>query len=302
MKKTCLLLLVLVATLSFAHAGDNPVKNPYSHHYDFKDFTALSVSNAFQVDFAFADTWSVDVTVPDFIQPYLKVNRLGDKVKIGLDKLPHDIQRKLGDLKDPLQATVRMPKLLSLSLSGASRLQADGIQELHGETMVIELSGASRINALNVRSDGTLNLGLSGASRATLTAEVKLLDIDLSGASNAHLSGQANKLKLDCSGASNCKLEGDFENADIDLSGSSNVTVDGDTRILKIEQSGASRFESSGETASAYTELSGASRARLTVKEKLHYELSGASTLRVRNLGASITGEQSRGCKLSFDR
>lgn len=302
MKKTLFLLLALVATLSFAHAGENAVKNPYTHHYDFKDFTELSVSNAFHVDFAFADTWSVDISVPDFIQPYLKVNRLGDKVKIGLDKLPRDVQRKLSDLKEPLQATVRMPKLLALSLSGASRLQAEGRQELGNEAMSIDLSGASRLQAMTVSGKGALHLELSGASRATLDADFPMTNIGISGASHLNLTGNTDKARIDCSGASHCKIEGDVENADIGLSGSSSAKLNGQTGILKLDMSGASHFESTGETASAYAELSGASKAKMAVTEKLHYELSGASTLRVRNLDANVTGEQSRGSKLSFER
>ena len=302
MKKTFLLLLTFVFTLTCVFAGEKPVKNPYTHHYDFKNFTELSVSNAFQVDFAFADTWSVEISVPDFIQPYLKVNCLGNKVKIGLDKLPKDVQRQLGDLKDPLQATVRMPKLLALSLSGASRLRADGRQELGGEAMTIDLSGASRLQSMTVSGNGALYLEMSGASRATLTADFKKVDIGVSGASHLHLTGDTDKASVDCSGASGCTIEGNVRNADIDLSGSSNAKIEGNMDSLNLELSGASRFELTGTTATAYAELSGSSRARLTVTEKLNYELSGASTLRVNNQGASLSGEQSRSSKLSLER
>ena len=112
MKKTFLLLTIacLAASIDLsAHETDGPVETAavetYEQHYDFRDFTALSVANAFHVDFAFADDWSVDISVPDFIEPYLKVNCTGDKVRIGLNKLPVDVQRKLSKTSDALHAT-----------------------------------------------------------------------------------------------------------------------------------------------------------------------------------------------------
>ena len=302
MKKTFLLLLALVATISFAFAGENPVKNSYSHHYNFEDFTALSVSNAFRVDFTFSDDWTVDVTVPDFIQPYLKVTCSSHKVHIGLSKLPKDVQRKLSDLKDPLQATVRMPKLHALSLSGASRMEVTGQQQLGSEEMFIDLSGASRLKSMAAEGKGSLSIGLSGASRVEMQADFKAIHVDVSGASKLELTGKADRLRLGCSGASNCDFSGDFQNADIDLSGSSKMKMNGKTGSLQLGQSGATSFTSNGETARADVDLSGASKARLTVTERLDYELSGASTLRVKDLGARITGEQSRGSKIEWDR
>ena len=55
-----------------------------------------------------------------------------------------------------------------------------------------------------------------------------------------------------------------------------------------------------GKTARATVELSGASKAKLSVSEKLQYSLSGVSTLRVKNDGAKISGEASRGSKFEY--
>ena len=301
MKKLATLVMAIAATLTFAFAGET-AKNTYSHHYDFKHFTALSVSHSFQVDFAFSDDWTVDICVPDFIQPYLKVTCSGSKVRIGLEKLPKDVQRKLNNQSIPLQATVRMPKLLSLNMSGASRLTASGSQELQNENFHIDISGASKVFDLKAKGNGILNIDCSGASNAEIAADFKLANLDISGASHLELAGHFDKVSLDCSGASGCSIEGDMEHANMDVSGSSKVTVNGQTGQLHIDQSGASKFESFGETEEASVELSGAAKCRITVTKKLDYELSGASTLRVKDLGASISGETSRGSKLSFER
>ena len=302
MKKLATLVLAFAATLTMAFAGQTPLRNTYSHHYDFKDFTALSVSNTFQVDFTFADTWSVDVTVPDFIKPYLKVTCIGSKVRIGLEKLPRDVQRKLEDLSNPLQATVTAPKLLSLSTSGASKVTVNGSQVLKDESLFVEASGASGIYSLETSGNGTLHIDVSGASKLDIKADFNLTNIDLSGASKLDLTGNSGKMNIDISGASNAKIDGDALTGHVELSGSSKLTWNGKTGSLKIDQSGATKFESTGETANAEVELSGASKCRLTVTETLDYELSGASTLRVKNLGAKVSGEQNRGSKIDFER
>ena len=304
MKKLATLVLAIAATLTFAYAGETPLKNTntYSHHYDYTGFNALSVSNAFHVDFTFAPTWSVDVTVPDFIKPYLKVTCIGNKVRIGLEKLPRDVQRKLEDLSNPLKATVTAPQLLSLSMSGASKLIANGTQVLKDDSFYIEMSGATSVESLDVSGNSTLNIDVSGASKLDIKADFNLTNIDLSGASKLNMTGNSGKMSFDLSGASNAKIDGDALVAKVELSGSSKINWDGKIGSLTVDQSGATKFESTGETANAVVELSGASKCRLTVTDALDYELSGASTLRVKSLGAKMSGEQSRGSKIDFER
>lgn len=305
MKKTALLILAFAATVSLAFAGETALKKTYTTYtknYDYTGFTALAVSNAFHVDFTFADTWSVDVTVPDFVKPYLKVTYIGNKVRIGLEKLPRDVQRKLEDLSNPLQAKVTAPKLLSLATSGAAKVTVSGQQILKDESFYVELSGASGITSLQASGNGTLNIDVSGASKLEMTADFNLTNVDLSGASKLELTGNSGKMNLDISGASNARINGDALVASVELSGSSKLNWDGKTGSLKIDQSGATKFESTGETANAEVELSGASKCRISVTETLYYELSGASTLRVLSQGAKMSGEQSRGSKIDFER
>ena len=83
MKRMILFLAVLSASLFSAQAEPENAKNLYRQNYDFRDFTALSVSHIFKVDLRFADAWSVEVEVPDYIEPYLDVNCREGKVRIG---------------------------------------------------------------------------------------------------------------------------------------------------------------------------------------------------------------------------
>ena len=263
MKKITLLFLVLVTTLTTAYAEPEAAKNRYTHTYDFRDFTALSVSHAFKVDLTFEDRYEVSIDVPDFIEPYLIVSQNGEKVRLDLERLPNDIQLKLNDANSSLMARVSVPKLTRLQLSGASKVTASGRLVLGSETLYLQLSGATELYGLVAEGRDKLDLKISGASKADFEAAFNKLEVDLSGASKLRYGGDADQ--------------------------------------LEIELSGATKFESLGKTARASVALSGASKAKLSVSEKLQYALSGVSTLRVKNLGsAKLSGECSRGSKIEY--
>lgn len=303
MKKTMLLVAVLAATLATASAEPNPARDLYKQHYNYTDFTALTVSHAFRVELTFADAWAVDVEVPAYIEPYLRVSCSAGNLRIGVANLPRSIQRKLNDSSDKLYARVTMPRLLSLNLSGAVRLTAVGRPRLRpDDNLDIELSGASQLEAFAANGNGTLSIGLSGASKARIRATFPSVKTILSGASKLTFEGDADNLRIDFSGASSSRLTGNYGHVRAGLSGSSKAELAGDTRTLKLEASGASKYEASGVTGQAEVELSGATKCQVAVSGRLDYELSGASTLSVKDLGASVSGECSRSSKVELIR
>ena len=300
MKKLTLLFLMFAVTLASAFAEPSAAKNRYTHSYDFHDFTVLSVSHAFKVELTFENRYEVSIDVPDFIEPYLKISKTGEKVRLDLEKLPNDIQRKLSDENTSLLARISVPKLTKLQLSGASKVNASGRLALTEENLYISLSGATELNGLVAEGPEKLAIEISGASKGDVEAAFNKLDIDLSGASKLRFGGDADQLDIELSGASSAQFDGKYNGTDADISGSSKLTLTGDSRQLDLELSGASKFECMGKTARATVELSGASKAKLSVSEKLQYSLSGVSTLRVRNDGAKISGEASRGSKFEY--
>lgn len=301
MKRITLTALVLLTCIPAFAAEPEPAKNRFHRHYDYSHFTELSVSNAFIVDLAFEDGWSVDIDVPDFIEPYLKISYNGDNLRIGLEKLPGNIQRKMnGD--HPLHASIKMPKILKLKMSGATHLTTTGIPMLdRHDSLEIDLSGASRIENLQASGNGEFSLDMSGASQAVISADFKRIELDLSGASKLKLDGTADFIELECSGASSAKITGNYNSSDIEVNGSSNVSLSDDLEYMKLEVSGASKFELNGQAVRADVEISGASKAHIAVSKELNYEVSGVSTLRVKDLGAArLRGETSRGAKIDF--
>lgn len=300
MKRLTLLFLALTATMVTAFAEPESAKARYIHTYDFDDFTELATSHAFIVELTFADRYEVRVDVPDFLEPYLLVRQRGEKVLLEMEHLPDKIQHKLKGDAGRIKAYVTMPKLTLLQMDGASRISATGRLTLGGESLRIQLSGASQLDGLTATGDDSFTLQLSGAAKADLEASFPKANLDLAGAAKLRYAGDAVQLSIEESGASSTQLVGNYKDVVADLSGSSKLTLDGDQARLTLELSGASKFESTGKTTWAIIELSGASRGQLAVTEQLRYSLSGASTLKVRDMGVSAKGDCSRGSKIEF--
>jgi len=226
-----------------------PTKN-----YSFKNFTGLAVGGAFEVDVQQSDSFSVVVDADDIVLKSIVVSQNGDTLKIGrkwnpLSWIPGSSRPK---------ATITMPVLKGLSLSGATTGTARGFSS--SEEFQMELSGASRLN-------GDLETGAA--------------TVELSGASRAELRGSSGDLVIKVSGAS--KITGDMTagNTRLHVSGASHVELSGSGKDLVVDTGGASHVEL-GSFATGDTDIrsGGASRTMVNVTGKLDVKLGGASVLR----------------------
>lgn len=302
MKRLSLLFLALAATLATAFAAPVPANDLFSKTYDYTGFTSLNVSNAFRVELSFAPDYEVYIEVPAYLEPFLRINQAGSILQIDLESLPADIQKKLSKETNRLKARVAMPKLLNLKASGAVSINPHGKLALGQESLFVQLSGASELNDLQA-AGRQVSVQLSGASKAAVQGafEDKVV-VDLSGASKLRYKGDTDKLMVECSGASSLEAEGQHDEIVCNVSGSSKCAISGKANNLTLEASGASKFEMDGEVKKAFTELSGVAKCRLAVREKLTYEISGVSSLRIKDLGAVAKGNISRGSKIEYIR
>ena len=196
---------------------------------DYSDFTRLNVGHAFQVTVTRADSFSVSLTLDDNLYDYLVIERSGSTLQVRL---------KWGTYLHATQkATITMPDLRVLDLSGASRADVSGFSS--SDSLIFDLSGASSLIIDDVTA-GKTNLDVSGASRVSGSMEIADGDFDISGASTVELDGTADDITVDASGASSANLA-DFAvaNANVRLSGASNATVNA-SGTLDVNASGAS--------------------------------------------------------------
>jgi len=218
--------------------------------YDLKDFTEIDVSNAFDVSIERKDSYGVSVTVDDNLAEYLDVGVSGETLRIGLKPGSY--------LRTKLRATVTLPELDRLKLSGSSRAKVGGFKSENPLDLAASGSSSAGING----TFGEIEARLSGSS--TLDGTVKMKDgaFYLEGSSKVVLDGAGGDMSIDCEGSSDANLESfPIGSATVKLSGSSTASVEADGR-LDANLSGSSVLTYSGNPTLGTINTSGGSELK----------------------------------------
>ena len=223
-----------------------------TRQFDFTSFTKVEAGQDFEVDLIRADTHKVSITMNENLFEYLDASQRGELLTIRL--MPGYRYQDT-----TLRATITLPDLRDLRLSGAARADVTGFRS--GHAMRFEASGASALHLNNIEADDT-TVRLSGASRADGTLKMADGDIRVSGVSNVELYGSAEDLSLNASGASTAWLA-DFRvrTASIEASGCSSVNLEVSDR-LDVDISGLSRLTYRGSPALGSVHISSGSTLR----------------------------------------
>jgi len=172
--------------------------------YDLDDFDEIRVGSAFEVDIEVGPEASVEVQADDNFIEFVEIEVDGDELQIGFDESLRD---------GTLRATVTLPQLTDVDVSGASDVSIIGID---ATDLDIEVSGASEVTASG--SADSLRLDVSGASDVRLDGlTVATAQVDINGASDVEL-GAAETVRGDLAGASDLSVSADS---------STNVTTSG---------------------------------------------------------------------------
>lgn len=110
----------------------------------------------------------------------------------------------------------------------------------------------------------------------------RLKSVKLNGASTCSSQGliKSDNLEIEVSGASEVNMEVECSDLELELSGASEITLKGTAENVEIEASGASDVKAYSLIAeSADIDASGASDVKITVKNKIDAEASGASSI-----------------------
>jgi len=223
--------------------------NVVTREFDFDDFTRLHVGSAFEVEVDKADSYGVAITANENLFDYLELFQEGETLTIKL-KPWHSF------INTTRKASIALPDLRGLSLSGATRGKVEGFSSSH--RLDLDLSGASDLDIDDLKA-GDTTVDVSGASTAKGSITMAKGRFDVSGASTLELKGFASEASIELSGASNAGLA-DFSvvDATVDLSGASRATINVSDN-LECDLSGASRLNYVGNPALSHVEVSGAS-------------------------------------------
>lgn len=207
--------------------------NVITREMDFKDFSEVEVTGAFNADLTRGDGFAVAITADDNLFDHFDIYQQGQTLHIGM-------KRGIGIFgSNTYRAKVTMPNLRRAEFSGASRGTIAGFKSSNGAEF--EVSGASRLTG---RLDaGTVRVKASGASHVELGGAASNLEVEVSGASRAELGDlPVTDARAIASGASTAVVNANGR-LDADASGASTVAYVGNPALGKTSTSGASSIK-----------------------------------------------------------
>ena len=236
------IILILAAAFSLAFTGCNlnaiaQTGKRVMRTCDVRGFNSVEVSGDFIVEVS-QGAYSVSLDIPEELEPYLKVVVKDGELGIRYQNIPVKLSRLFNRSDYRSVASISLPELEELDISGACALTASDLK------------------------CSNLSVSLSGACKAELSGKFGQLAMDCSGASECSLSGTAKLFRLECTGASKTlaedlvcrKAEAKLTGAsttivcatkelDINCTGAGKVQyrVEDDT-IVRVESSGASKI------------------------------------------------------------
>lgn len=189
--------------------------------YEFADFSRVDVRGQWQVALVQGDAWSIEVSYPIELEPYLSVNAAGGELVIDLVRQPGAPWSDFGRY-DELRLTARvvMPTLRGVELAGPTKLELSGFD---GETLELNADGAFKITAADCRYD-ELDFEATGAGNADLSGLTATdAHVQIAGAQSATLRMAGGRLSGEIVGASRLEYYGTVASEDVDTAGITRV-------------------------------------------------------------------------------
>lgn len=194
--------------------------------FDLAGFTAVDASAGAAVEISKADGPSVKVTVDDNIADYVRVEKRGNTLVIGM---------KNGSFKNfTLKAAVALPELLGVSASGGSKVTFDDFTTT--KPVAFNLSGGAGITGK--MTAGPTKVKSSGGANVTLTGQGQALTLNHSGGGNVKLGGyQVTDANVDVSGGSQSEISASGKVTG-SVSGGGTVKLVGQPSSVDVRKSG----------------------------------------------------------------
>ncbi|WP_430909671.1 head GIN domain-containing protein [Maribacter sp. 2-571] len=236
MKKLKLLVIVMITAGLFHSCNVETITasgDVINKEINISDYTALKVSDAFNVFVTFSETnESIILVANEDVQKLVVIEKQDDDLIIGLKKSA----RIRGNAT--LEVYIQAKTLSAFDINGAAKIILEN--QLSVPNLSISLSGSSDFDgALQVEE---LYLKSNGASESDLSGTVKNAHIALSGSSELRdfdLNIQTADLRL--SGASDAYIAV-IKNMEVIASGASRLIYRGDADIIKKKLSGSSQL------------------------------------------------------------
>lgn len=178
--------------------------------FDVGEFDTIAIGNSFEAFVTVGAERQVEVVVDDNLVDKLDIRVRNRELRVGL---VGGTSLRSGTL----EATIAVPELVALEVSGATSTDVDGV---FGPRLEIDVSGASELSMQG--SAGRVIVDASGASDVDLQlSDVGEVVVDVSGASSVDLLSAAS-VRGDLSGASDLTVP-QAARVDVNSSGASDI-------------------------------------------------------------------------------
>ena len=195
-------------------------------------FDRIEAHHSFDLTVEQGESFAVVVRVDEAVEQYLDVSVKGNALVLTLDD--ENTYSLSGNMT--MDATITLPALVGLELSGASSAHLIGVES--EQAFDAKISGASRVSGDLIAGDAQFDV--SGASRVALKGEATGLDLELSGASDAGLVDlQVEDATIVVRGSSSADVTV-LGTLDVEASGASHITYAAGVDLERVETSGAS--------------------------------------------------------------
>jgi len=279
--------LIFTVLLALGYVAGAQTQMVRLTRYEGRNITGVNVSNSFRVAIYPSENTSAQVVIPAAYEEFLifEIDSRG-VVKIGLRSGYDRVDRGRNNRNTPqLRATVYLPTLETLNISGASKVIAQS-KEFHSDNTSIKIGGTSHLWDLTLVSAGCVTMDCSGASGFRGILNAREIRSELSGTSDVTLTVCADKGTFKLSGASGLRIKqsGNIGDLSVECTGASHFRGQPlAANSANLKSSGASSVETGNISGSLDAEASGASSIRYSGSPAhLNVRSSSASSIRKR--------------------
>ena len=239
MKKV--LFTVIAFALAAAVSANAQVKQ-YTH--DLTAFSAIEVSNEFEVSVVAGDTYSVVLSVDEPYRDYVSCMVTGNTLSISVDekKVPADVKKIYkgkGVAKPTFRAAVTLPTAVeSVTLHDkAVFFEAKGV--MSNEAVSISLTDNAQIKTMDL-SATNVNVTLDKKSSANIVANCTNLLVNAAGNANLNIDQNAGVSEFKLQGSCNVSATGTCEEFKLTSKGSAKSTFSGTAKTADYNCEGTS--------------------------------------------------------------
>lgn len=225
---------LLLSSIFFASCGEVYIKgegNSVTKEISVQDFSSVDISAPVKAEISIQEgAPSVSLSGYENLLKHITVTTKGNELQIEVE------DGVSWDADQPVTATITMPKLNSIDLSGA--VTADIKGNVNGDKLECDMSGSTRLNILSIQAK-TLDVDMSGRGELEVgSGVVETAAYSISGSGKVSSFGlQANDVQIDVSGSGTLQVTA-LKNMDVSISGAGNVSYKGNP-VIKKDISGA---------------------------------------------------------------